>query len=463
MMNTDKAYILGLIIGGGIWGEAEEIFRIRLPFKRWGSYESNPERAGKISKDILRMVSPLFRAIYGISVSYDTSVSGEWNILCEGDLSALREELEGYGIACEGEVRKTANLSKIIPDLVDENLKRRFIAGLADTIGSTKSSHRRFNDDKQMVSFEISGFEFNFVCSLCKLLHSIECYPDQILWNHPNFHCGNNPYDKKWKKGFKLRVYLDQYDKFGAFAFESKAVSVKEGKALEKKENVAEPCSERKIKLPDVSCVHCDENSMLLPDVIRGGHYLHNRHVCAVLGCEHAPYSEVEYLINNAEYCITPFPVLLNGTSSDIQKILDDEPIYKKMTYRDFRFKIADLYAKSDEFLFGTDEQNGYPLSKVVRSMAYLIAAPMGKVHGTRPMGSQDAIISDYLKLEPNGEVVISVPNVLSAIIIRRGDFASIVGANNPKGFKKLIQRSADNPYKIEIRPISEADLYEEE
>lgn len=31
-MNTDKAYILGLVIGGGVWGNAEDVFRIRLPF-----------------------------------------------------------------------------------------------------------------------------------------------------------------------------------------------------------------------------------------------------------------------------------------------------------------------------------------------------------------------------------------------------------------------------------------------
>lgn len=37
-MNTDKAYILGLVIGGGIWGNAEDIFRIRLPFKQSMSF-----------------------------------------------------------------------------------------------------------------------------------------------------------------------------------------------------------------------------------------------------------------------------------------------------------------------------------------------------------------------------------------------------------------------------------------
>ena len=29
-MNTDKAYILGLIIGGGVFGNAEDVFRIKL-------------------------------------------------------------------------------------------------------------------------------------------------------------------------------------------------------------------------------------------------------------------------------------------------------------------------------------------------------------------------------------------------------------------------------------------------
>ena len=54
------------------------------------------------------------------------------------------------------------------------------------------------------------------------------------------------------------------------------------------------PCNEREIKMPSVTCVHCEENSELLPENIRGGHYLHNRHVCAVLQCEHAPYGEVQ-------------------------------------------------------------------------------------------------------------------------------------------------------------------------
>ena len=460
MMDTDKAYILGLIVGGGIWGNAEDVFRIRLPFKQWGSYEANPKRAGDISRDVMKMVSPLFRVIYGITVSYDTTAGGVWNILCEGDLSILRAELEGYGIKCEGEVRKTANINKIVPELVDDNLKRRFIAGLADTIGSTKRSHRRFSDDKQMVSFEISGFEFDFVCSLCKLLHSIGCYPDQILWNHPNFHCASNPYDRKWKKGFKLRVYLDQYEKFGAFAFTSKVLSVRENKSLEKEENVAIPCPEREIRSPSVTCVHCDENSPLLPETIRGGHYLHNRHVCAVLACEHAPYGAVTELLAHAEDCINPFPVLVKGTLGEILDILDKEPIYQKCHFRTVNMKIADLYGDTDrEFLFGTGDDAGYPMNKVILAVTYLIAAVTDQLNGLRPRGSKDKIIWDYLKVHPEAEVFIRVPDLMTAIVVEMGGYAAMVGANNPKVYKKLIERDAENRYKIRVRQITEEDL----
>lgn len=61
-MNTDKAYLLGLIIGGGDFGNAEDVLRIRLPYRKWGSYLDNPQRAGQIARDILQQVGQIGRA-----------------------------------------------------------------------------------------------------------------------------------------------------------------------------------------------------------------------------------------------------------------------------------------------------------------------------------------------------------------------------------------------------------------
>lgn len=150
-MNTDKAYLFGLIIGGGIWGNAEDVFRIRLPYRQWGSYIQNPQRASDISRDIMGLVSPLFKNIYNINVSFETSESGVWYILCEGDLTDLISDLEKYDIRCEEELRKNATLKKIVNALLDDNLKRRFVAGLADTIASTNPNHRRFTNEVQVL------------------------------------------------------------------------------------------------------------------------------------------------------------------------------------------------------------------------------------------------------------------------------------------------------------------------
>ena len=460
-MDTDRAYLLGLVIGGGIWGNAEDVFRIRLPYKQWGSYEANPQRAGQISQDVMRVVSPLFRAIYGLAISYDTVGSGEWNILCEGDLTTLRAELESYGIVCEGEIRKTANINNIVPALVDDNLKRRFIAGLADTIGSTKQSHRRFTDDKQMISFEINGFEYHFVCALCKLLHAIKCYPDQILWNHPNFHCGMNPYDKGWKKGFKLRVYLDQYDKFGAFAFASKATSTKQNIKLENQTNVATPCEDREIKSPSMSCVHSDENSALLPEYIRDGHYIHNKHVCAVLGCEHAPYAEVRKILGNAENYINPFPIMVKGTREKIEAIIRANPLFYNRTYRQEILSISNIITAKNSFslMWGNGVNSGYPVSKIIRAIAFLVAADTDRLNGLRPKGSEDEIIKSYLALNPQATVMCYLPDILTPMYLSMGEYSVLIGPNNPQVYKKLISYDENNAYKLKVRQITEDDL----
>jgi len=461
-MNGDKAYLLGLIIGGGIWGNAEEVFRVRLPYKQWGSYEQNPQRAGEISRDILKVVSPMFKNTYDINISYDTSKSGEWNILCEGDLTELTNELEGYGISCEGELRKNASIDQIVPELIDDNLKRRFIAGLADTIGSTKESHRRFNDNKQILSFEISGYKFDFVCGLCKLLHSIQCYPDQILWNHPNFHCPSNPYDTKWKKGFKLRVLADQYDLVGAYLFTSKALSAKANMKKEKVRNAAIPCEERTL-IATPSSVHPGEQSALLPPDIRDGHYLHNKHVCAVMGCEHAPVLAVSRLISDAQNLVNPFPILTKGKKSDILNKIDNHPLYKNRNYTVVTMKICDLYQQYKEaphaLLFGTNDNNGYPINQIMLAVTYLIAAKTNQLKGSKPKGALDALVGNYLASYSDAIFEISVPDLLTPIMVSMQDHAALVGAKNPDVYKTLISISPDNPYKVLVRQITEDDL----
>ena len=462
VMNSDKAYLLGLVIGGGIFGNAEDTFTIRLPLNKWGSYIKNPGRAGEIAQDILKRVSPLFRIIYDLKISYQTYEGGTWDILCEGDLTALVDDLKHYGITPAGEIKRNVSIEKAVAELVDDNLKRRFIAGLADTIGSLTPSHRRFTADNQIISFEISGFNFDFVCQLCRLLHSIKCYPDQILWNHPNIQNGNNPYYKQWNKGFKVRVKLDQYSKFGAYAFTTKAESSAENLELQEAMVDSEPCKQHRI-IATISCVHCDENSTRLPPMIRGGHYLHHKHICAVLGCEHTPFDEVKRILGEAEKYINPFPIIVKNEAKIIKEIINKTPLFINRKYDNKKLKVKDLYSayKNNQhtLLFGNGSVTGYPLSEIMQGVAYLIAAQTGDLHGNRPIGKFTEIIENALSDFSEISFVVKIPDLLTPLIISDKTHAVLIGARNPAVYKKLIRFDAANPYKVIVRNITEADL----
>lgn len=460
MMNTDKAYLLGLVIGGGTFGNAEDVFSIRLPFKKWGSYLENPQRATQISRDIMSVVSPMFRNIYGLVVSFETS-GNIWSILCDGDTSALKADLVNYGILPVGEVRPNADISNVCHELVDDNLKRRFIAGLADSIGSMARSQRRFTQENQILSLEIKGHNFNFVCDLCRLLHSINCIPDQINWNHPNIHCTNDPYYLTWNKGFKLRILLDQYAEFGAFAFRTKAESSYENRRLQQQTHSALPCPEQRINVTP-SCIHPAENDSLLPAPIRGGHYIHYHHFCAVLGCEHAPYEKILNEFPRLGELVIPFPILSKNSISEIETIIANDPLLAQRNYSDIRLSVASLLglysADSNALLYGTTAENGYPIKEILQATAYIIANDT-ELFGKRPRNYLEILERHYAN-DNNLSIMIRKPNLLTPLVIVGNGRGALLAAENPKVYEKLITPSPENRYKLQVRPITEEDLF---
>lgn len=460
-MNTDKAYLLGLIIGGGVFGNAEDVFRIKLPYKKWGSYLDNPQRAGQISQDILNRVGQMFRAIYGLSVQYETTPGGTWVILCEGDTTALKADLNHYGISAEGEIRGSADIELLVADLIDDNLKRRFIAGLADTIGSMAKSQRRFSDEHQIVSFEIKGYNFKFVCELCRLLYSINCIPDQVNWNHPNIHCPSDPYYSQWNKGFKLRILLDQYARFGAFAFRTKAESSNENRRLQREQHAAENCETREIHVTP-STVHPAENDARLPEVIRGGHYVHFRHFCAVLGCEHAPYDEICPILNrDLGFLINPFPILTKDNFVQIENIVRNDELMANREYAVRQISVLSLLQTytidKDKLLYGPNESAGYPINEILKAIAYVIADDT-ELFGNRPRG-YIKILDTHTTANPTLCVEMRIPDLLTPLVIASNGRGALIGAVNPTVYSRLISRDATNPYKILVRNITEEDL----
>mgnify|MGYP000011277005 FL=1 len=459
-MDTDKAYLLGLIIGGGVFGNAEDVFSIRLPYKKWGSYLENPQRAGEIAGDILRRVGQMFRAVYDLSVQYETTPGGTWTILCEGDTTAVKNDLMHYGIVCEGELRGSADISQVVLELVDDNLKRRFIAGLADTIGSMAKSQRRFTDEHQIISFEIKGYNFKFVCDLCRLLYSINCIPDQVNWNHPNIHCTNDSYYAQWNKGFKLRILLDQYAQFGAFAFRTKAETSNENRRLQRETHAAERCETRDMHFTP-STVHPAENDTRLPELIRGGHYIHFRHFCTVMGCEHAPYCKIREQFEHIGELINPFPILHKDSYIQIEEIIQADPLLSGREYTSLNVNIGTLIDQYKEdktaLLYGTTANTGYPIAEILQAVAYVIAND-DELSGKRPKGYFQ-IVERHSHDDADLSVEIRKPDLLTPLVIVGNGRGALIGARNPNVYKRLVTISPDNEYKLLVRQITEEDL----
>ena len=467
-MNTDQAYILGLVIGGGKFSPDKKCLTIRMPYKQWGDIAKNPQRAGIIAKDIMKVVAPVMKAEYGIDVTYTISPS-VWTIDCFNNVNQLANELTSYNVDIWGIPNHTCDISGVISAFVDDNMKRRFIAGIADTIGSMAPSQRRFSDDVQIISFEIRGFAFRFVCQLCNLLYSVGCIPDQILWQHPNLQAGENRYYESWKKGNKLRVTLDAFSSYGALAFRSKAESSVENRSLQTRTNIPELCEEKGVVISGQTCKHIDENYNGLPEEMRGCHFLHSKHICAFLQCPHAPYSKIDQLLFDADKYISPFTVLTKDTSANIGKIILSEPILKNRLYRMFSVKVTDIISAiyngctimrfTDKPIFLYDTDYGYPLNVVKTAVAYVLASQTGELFGKRIKGSQDDLISRSIKNNPSISVNIKVPDKLTPIIITDGKASAMVGPRNSNTYKKLLSIDKDNHYKLCIRDIKEEDL----
>ncbi|RNC29966.1 MAG: hypothetical protein AWM53_00189 [Candidatus Dichloromethanomonas elyunquensis] len=464
-MNNDKAYLLGLIIGGGIINPTKSNLIIVLPYKRWGKVISNPIRAGKIASDILLKVKPVFENEYDISVTFNPEP--EWSIVCTGNLEKLTDDLHKFGIVNGGELRKNAGIENLIPYLCDENLKRQFIAGLADSIGSVVNSHRRFNDDYQIISFEFSGDNFRLVFEICQLLNEIKCFADQILWNHPNQHSGNDRYYGHyygtWKKGFKIRVLLDQYTKKGSFVFNAKLEAAKENIEKEKtEEHEANSCLDRRINVNGIKPVHIDEDNFWIPKNLRGYHFVHHKHLCAMFGCPYVPKNQLKPILDNLECYITPFTVITKARVDQINKILESEEVLKNRTYTKYEVKVEkliEIYKRDPNTLIwgNSKDKSGYPVNKVLQALAAVLSMESRTSRGKRTSGNfirsiEDAISNDTIK-----HINIYMPDKLTPIKILGTNFGALVGPENPGVYKKLIEKDSEFGYKV--RAIREEDF----
>lgn len=381
-INHVKAYILGLLIGGG--RVDKNAFLIDLPFKKWGM---EPMRMNIIAADILTKICQYFNSTYNFNVTYEIGTS-KWLIkpMIGANISELKKDLKELHLPSTGFLLAKADITFARTVLKGVSIES-FLSGIFDARASLTLSHRRFNADSPVVSIEIPGStrNFKFVVQLCSWLTDLGSTTDQILYNHPNQHAASDPDYKGWKKGFKIRFLVRSFLAQHSFALQSKSLDITR---IEKNQKHDEqiPCYLRKLRKPSPVTVHSDQNSNDLPEEVRNKLFFHYHHFCAVLGCPHAPVDEIKKLVKQNKTLINFYPRLSKGTDVDLLIKLKD------IQSKDFSGKL--LFKRK----IGVNELIEYKLLKdysgIELGLAYVFSISL---KGKRHSGNMNAIIISNL------------------------------------------------------------------
>ena len=384
-INHVKAYLLGLLIGGG--KVDKDTFIIDLPFKKWGM---EPKRMNIIAADILTKIRHDFKSNYFFDVNFEIGNS-KWLIIpIDGaDISPLIQDLKFLGLPTGGLLLSTVDLTTTKKYLSGISVES-FLSGIFDARASLTLSHRRFNDEAPIVSLEIPGStkNFKFVVQLCSWLTDLGSITDQILYNHPNQHSGSDPVYKGWKKGFKIRFLVKSFLTQHSFALQAKLIDITKIEKQQKKEEQL-PCYLRILKQVGPVSIHCEQNSEELPIEVRNKIFFHYHHFCAVLGCPHAPIKEIVKLVQQKNSLINFFPRLSKGTSEELKKsFIDIQTTYfPHMKIQTYKFIVKNLI---EDYTF-----KGF--SGLDQGIAYLFAPAL---NGKRHKGDMSKIIKDALESE---------------------------------------------------------------
>jgi hypothetical protein len=450
-LNTDKAYLIGLIVGGGeIIGQR---LTITLPYRNWGDLQVNPQRGGEISQYIVRVAKPMWRSLYSMDIDY-TAQNGVWQISSSVS-DELKNDLKEFGLPDGGNFRQTSDIDTLSTALNNNEKIKRFIAGLTDTVGSLAPSHRHRVDSYQIISYEFTGKNFQLVADLTKLFIKIDCHPDQVLWNHPNFQGANDRYYKQWKKGFKVRIALKDYMLAGSFVSEAKQLSAQENLALASKTAGHNHTDE--IRVNGRTTLHKDEYSEWLPDYIRGNHFVHYLHMGAQLGMPISSDTRgrLDELLETPEKLICPFTILTKGTVVDIEGIIKNEDYLSRTEFTQVRQPETVLSKALEDSeiatVFGKDHDKGFPISQVIHAVTFVALAEIDDegLMGRRILGDRYVKYKSVrLRLDDIG-VKILKPSRGTCLLVKSKRFAALVGYVDDEFNSTLINKGDNLSFKI--------------
>ena len=282
-MNTEMAYLLGMITGNGeIQREkTTTTISIDIPHKR---LETEFQKdVGIYVKASITDIRLILEPLLGTSLKFTQNPNISILSFTKPNEEYLMRELMRYiGYAT------SSNNIRISPEIFDFTLdeRKQFVKGFADVTGYIRRSNYAFTEPNYRVYFEIPH-NWELFIDFANLLKSIDIPVQNIDWAHPNMRDGNL---KKYNEGnpdfllylHQIKVWALEYQSIG-FAVLHKQEAL-DYFAEKQKINIE---VERNKKPSDVTHryyweiisrnkekpIHPGENDTFIPERIRGNHY----------------------------------------------------------------------------------------------------------------------------------------------------------------------------------------------
>lgn len=283
-MNTQMAYLLGMIIGNGEVqrGSNETTIVIEIPHKKLETeFQKDVGIYVKASiTDIRAIIEPLVGT--GLKFSQSANVS-DISFTKPNEDYLMREIMRYIGNA---KTHASMRISEEVFNFTkDERIE--FIRGFADVTGYIRRSNYFFKEPQYRVYFEIPQ-NWELVIDFCNLLKSVDIPVQNIDWGHPNMRDGNLKKYKEgkpdfWKKEHQVKVWALEFEPVGFgvihkqealdyFAQEHETYIGREGdkkSGLEALHRYYWELNGRRKQKP----AHPGENDSFIPEAIRGKHF----------------------------------------------------------------------------------------------------------------------------------------------------------------------------------------------
>ncbi len=270
-LNEDIAYLLGLVVGKGIFmrdGQTKRL-SITFPYKSLGAvgYTKSYDTSLELSSSLDTIVNRIRH--YGFDVSKDNTNQNDVALILTWHGEDLSWQVLKYLLNDEFVDFHSFRIPTAIFE-ADKEIQKEFLRGYFDTTGHIRKSNAAFGKENQhRIYLEVDQRNWLVIVDLFKLLSNLDVPIQTIDFGHPNFRDPEFKRDKGfWAKEHQVKIYANQFLKIGSYLNHKNEVL----KELADK-NLPDLGDKKAVMRSKPKPPNPEEDSKKLPDFLREKHF----------------------------------------------------------------------------------------------------------------------------------------------------------------------------------------------